>query len=203
MKTSVSLYLDQRRALSNGRFPLKVRVYDPRTRRTKYYLLNRSLTEQEFAEINSVKPKKPFRDLKIEISSLLAHYFEKVKAITPFSFQRLEQELNLSKIDNNDVPAFLDYMAKEDERKGKLKNAKLYTSAKNSFLKYQRTFPSSKSSKLSFLIIDREWLEGYEGFMVNVLGLSWSTVGVYLRQLRTAWNKLSQNNPELKELYPF
>jgi integrase/recombinase XerD len=71
-KAKVSLYLDTRRALDDGTFPLKLRVYYGKA---KLFETDRSLSVEDFEK--SYFAKKPrgehYKDLKIELAAIEAN----------------------------------------------------------------------------------------------------------------------------------
>ena len=66
MKPTTAIVLDTRRAKSNERYPVKLRV--TYLRKQKYYSTGIDLSEGDYQKTISVKPRGKFKELKLKLS---------------------------------------------------------------------------------------------------------------------------------------
>jgi integrase/recombinase XerD len=73
MKTEVfiSIYLDTRRKKSNGKYPVKLRVFSSYPRKQKFYPTTFEFTEKEFESIwLTARPRNEYKDIRNDIISI-------------------------------------------------------------------------------------------------------------------------------------
>ena len=89
------------------------------------------------------------------------------------------------------------------EEEGRVGTASSYSLSLRSLLGYH-TFRAAgrKPEQLGFLTIDKDWLKDYERWMLEK-GKSMTTVGIYLRPLRTIFNQAIADGPIGQDYYPF
>lgn len=197
MKPTVTtaILLDTRRAKKNGTYPVKLRVTHHKTQ--KYYPTKYSYTKEEFGIIMSLKPGKKFKKASLQINKIETTAREVIDELTAFSFSLFEKKF-LSKVPRgkqNDV--YYKYQLFIEEKK--IENAgtgDLYQTALNSLKSY--------SEQLTFHEVTPEFLKGYEKWMQNKdKSRSRSTVGIYLKPLKSVFNKGISEGTIHKDLYPF
>jgi len=95
---------------------------------------------------------------------------------------------------------------KESEQ---LKTSRGYEMSRKSLQAYLE-YSGKKPERLRFDAVDVEWVEGYQKFMTTVKtkgkagkNLSLTTVSMYLRNLRTVFNKAIKEQEIQKKVYPF
>ncbi|GAG93834.1 unnamed protein product, partial [marine sediment metagenome] len=67
----ISVALDKRRKKTNGKFPVRLRVFIPETSKQKLYGTIFDCTQKEFDSIwKTIKPKKEFKTLKLQFQSI-------------------------------------------------------------------------------------------------------------------------------------
>ncbi len=113
-----------------------------------------------------------------------------------FSFNDFEKSFFdiKQKSKNLDVYLAYDLYMKELENEGRLGNQSSYSCSKNSLKPYRY--------KLQFDEITPEFLKSYESWMI-INKLSLTTVGFYMRALRTIMNKAIEEGILNREDYPF
>lgn len=192
-KPTFQVILDDRRVRSDGSYPLKLRVtYD---RKRKYYNTGINLTEDEFKKLNNSKLEH-LKEIKGQ-TKLLESKAERIyREMDEFTFVMFEKLL-FHKIEEKrptDVYSILsDYIAKlrgED----RVSTAQSYECALKSLKKFK--------PRLVFEDINPEFLNKYERYMLGI-GKASTTVGIYLRSLRTIYNQAIEQGLVKKELYPF
>ena len=180
---TVNFLYDTRRSLKDGACPIKLVVYYDRQK--KRYDTKVSLTGEEWEKINapklrdiSLKEKKAgLETLKIKATDIIKILNEE---FTFDAFEQLffEKEIKRTAEKQNVYALFEDYIEKLKKEK-RIGTAGSYTDA----LKSLRTF----APKLTFKEVTVQFLEDYEKFMLNS-GRSVTTIGIYLRSLRTIIN---------------
>ncbi|MCF2446227.1 site-specific integrase [Dyadobacter sp. CY345] len=192
-KPTFLVVLDDRREKSNGTFPLKLRIAYNRKR--KYINIGIDLSREDFNKLNTSKLIH-LKDAKLKIKSLETKAENIYKEMTEFSISAFEK-LFLAKpeeIQPRGVYGLLSKYVAQLKSEDRLSTASSYECTLNSLKKFK--------VKLTFEEITPEFLNAYERFMVNN-GKSMTTVGIYLRSLRTIYNQAIEAKFVKQELYPF
>lgn len=205
---TVSPYLDIRRtvagqktdakgsdqAATEKKHPVTIRVtYD---RKTKYYTTNYHLTVEEYAKIWKPKPRREFKDILTDLKALEKKANDVIRDLEPFTFKAFEAKyLKVRSKWNDAFTAFEDYI-KELDKDGRVGTAYACKCALNSFKSF------TEREKLSFAAIDVRFLKKYEAWMLTN-ERSVTTIGIYMRALRTIFNRAIQERIVNKDLYPF
>lgn len=215
---SISIFLDGRRKKENGCFPIKLRVYNPKTKKVKLYPFSKIKTDaidksvildtvntgfpsqKKLDEIvYADRPKTDKRILKAFFSETENKASRIAELLVPFTFDEFEKRMfdsiaktdSLSNCYKNVIDGF--------ERKKSYSTASNYRLSRKSLLVY-----ADKVKKpLSFEILTVQFLEGYESFMLDELERSETTVSMYLRALRAIFNQAIRDKLLLPEQYPF
>lgn len=200
MEVSAYLLLVTRREKKNGKYPVKLRVgYN---RKFKDYTIGLDLTQVEYNEGNVERPKKEYRAIRIKLNDSISKANKILENIGVFTFQKFENAFYGRIKDAADLyNLFDDYIAilKREER---IKTAISYTTAKNSFKNYKGT--------LGLYDITTSFLNDYHSANAQKLvgdktvGLSDTTIGIYIRSLRSVYNyAISLGIIKKDESYPF
>src|SRR5690606_35289512 len=90
----ISLILDIRRVKKNGTYPVKLRAFTNSPKKQKYYSTVFEYTESEFRQIwESKKPRKEYKDQRLQLQTLELKANEMAKRLSPFTFEKFEQQL--------------------------------------------------------------------------------------------------------------
>lgn len=193
-KVTAALVLDPRNTKQDGRNPIKLRVtYE---RRRKYYAIGFDATPGEWEIINSDKAKGKLRTIRSSTEVILRKAEELLQLMEDFTFHKFEEiffDQNQG-VKSKDVFAAYDIYIKELENEGRIGNQFSYSASKKSLKAYK--------DKLQFEEITPEFLKSYESWMSNNKR-SLTTVGYYLRALRTITNKAIEEGILNREDYPF
>lgn len=160
----------------------------------KYYATGYNSTEEEWDIINSADAKTSLRKIKQEISAIEKDAEKCCDEIAPFSFFQFEKAFFDEKVRFESLEsAYNSYIAqlKNNEQFG---TADSYTTSINCLKKFKKN--------PHFEHITKEFLQGFETWMVSA-GKSITTVGIYLRPLRTIMNIAKENGIIKPEAYPF
>lgn len=195
MKPTFSVVLDTRREKSDGTYPLRLRVTYKRVR--KYYNVGLGdFTREDFEKITTTTP----REVKLKsIKSKIKQHEVRCETIylemKAFSFDRFEN-LFFGKEEKPEYTLFSlmqRYIEKLFEQ-NRVSTAQSYTMASNSIKRY--------SPNADFKDITPRFLTDYEIWMIKQ-GNSITTVGIYLRSLRTIFNLAINEGVIGREHYPF
>jgi integrase/recombinase XerD len=188
---------DKRIKRKDNTFAVKLRITHQRNQR--YYPLNVHLTESEWDKVYDTKSRKKYKDYNIFFGDIEHRAIMILQELHPFSFTSFERKFNFKTKNSNDaILSMGEYIVglNDQLRTG---TAASYSNALNSFKKY---LASKGRKKLNFWDITADWLNQYEKWMV-VQGNSLTSVGIYLRSLRTIVNIAIENGNLDKESYPF
>lgn len=193
VKPSVQLHLIKRRAKKGGKYPVKIRViYD---RKPKDYPIGLDLLESEFNGAMVAKPKKDFRDISQKLKGEIVKANKIVDEMGVFTFQKF-QDLYYGRLrEASNIYSFFESYIDELIREERIKTAKSYESAKSSFQKYK--------PKLGLYDITPQFLNSYH-FYQKEKGISNTSIGIYVRSLRTIYNyAIALGVIKKDENYPF
>lgn len=193
--------LDKRRLLSNGKYPVRLRVAMlTKPRKRKLYPLPFEFTEKEFENVWLSEPssrKKP-SESRIILQKIELDAIEAADKLPHFSFEAFEQIMfaggrKAQKTINFYFQGAMDDF-KDNDQWGTFES---YRSSLKSLLSF------SRKETVFFEEITPKWLQKYERWMLNAESRSRTTVGVYLRTLRAVFNRAIDAKAIHKDVYPF
>jgi len=193
MAVLTTFYLDNRRALKNDKYPVKLRVTYNRVQ--KYYPTGVNLSGQEYALVIGKNPKGKMFDARVALDSKMSDLRTHIESIANFSFGQLDRAGGALPKSVHNIYPFFDEMINHCKERGSAKTGIVYDTAKKSL--------ESFKPKAGFYDVTADWLREYENWMLGK-GKSPTTVGIYLRHLRAVYNK-AINDGLIKDLslYPF
>ncbi|MEZ5196424.1 MAG: site-specific integrase [Bacteroidales bacterium] len=192
-KAITSIYLDTRRVKTDDTYPVKLRVTFQRKR--KYYsILKESLSTEDFHKVMADKPRGNLRSIRYKLDEAKHDADEVIKNLKTFSFDKFEQDYFESTNGSDDVFSYYDAYIAEVKAEGRINTAESYTYSKKSLQKF------CNCNTLDFDRITASFLEKYEKAMIKK-GKSLTTIGIYLRCLRTIVNVALKKG--LASTYPF
>ncbi|MCR9065881.1 MAG: site-specific integrase [Cytophagales bacterium] len=193
---TTAIVLDSRVQKKDSTYAIKLRVTFKR--KSKLYPLNVFLTKDQWRKLEGPKPRGELKDLKIFLNEIELKAIQVINDLNYFSFESFKLKFNENHEDVSNVAnAFNHHIDNVAERS--INTAESYRCAKVSILKYAE---SKKIEILGFSDITPDWLKGYEKWMLDQ-GKSISTVGIYLRSLRTIFNNAIAEGVVKREIYPF
>ena len=208
MKTEafISIYLDTRRAKSNGMYPVKLRVFTSSPRIQKLYNTQFEYSESEFESIwKTTKPRLEYKEKRKQLQIIENDAEEILKDLNPFTFEQFEKRLLRNNGEGTNV--FYHFKRTIDEltsykQLGTASNYRLSQKSIENFLIYKSRKGNSPDF-LHFKEITPKWLKEYELYMTENLERSYTTVSMYVRALRTLFNKAIEDKDIEPEIYPF
>jgi integrase/recombinase XerD len=201
--TKVSLY--NFRIKKNGKYPIKIRVIWQR--KFYFYQTGVDLTEDEFKDYHSRK------DLRKQFDDII-YYLNKADKIVKdlgrnFSWKEFDalyynRKSTAIQINNHsqsiNIVTHLEDYAKKLFGEGSIKTSKGYTTTANHLKEYLK----KEGDCLLFSDITPEFLNLLEKhFLSSKMKLSYSSIGVYMRNIRTVFNQAISEKIISTELYPF
>lgn len=191
MNATTSLFHDLRYEKKDGSYPIKLCVIFKR--KNKLYKTGVSVTKGEWQKINAERPRGDLKDKRIECDLVLKQADEIIKALPEFTFTAFEKQFSGNTFSSNVFTSFQNYYDKL-ENEGRIGTAKSYDSASKSLQEFK--------ASLQFYEITPDLLQNYEAWMLKK-GSSITTVGIYLRSLRTMVNQAISEGLTKLEQYPF
>jgi len=200
----ISIYHDTRRPKANGLFPVKIRVFSIPHNTAKLYPTDYDLSIQEFQSIwLTTKPRSEYRERRIALQAIETKANDTAKSLKPFAFETFRNKLYASPREKNDVLIRFSERINKLKKDGRIGTAESYSSTLGSLKKFM-TYRSGKTpGVLLFQDISAEWLNEYERYMIEIQKTGRTTVGIYLRNVRTIFNLAIDEKQIDNELYPF
>jgi integrase len=185
--------LDTRKIKKDNTYPVKLRVTFER--KQKYYPTPYDLTKKGFERVMfSKRLTDNEKILKKKITAFENKAIEIIKDLPVFTWKAFEKHYYTNRGAKDSInAAFTDYAAELREA-GRIGTAVSYECAQGSLNSF---IPGAK-----FADITPDFLRKYEKWMLNK-GNSITTVGIYLRSLRTLFNNAIAEGMLTKEYYPF
>ena len=207
---TTAVILEKRKPYKDGRYPIKLRVTFKREQR--YYTLRNSKDEAEktdkamgeafaftlaeYSKIIADRPREPYNQIAIKLKALEKKANNVIKSLPNFTFQAFEKKLFSPILDDGDLFSAIRTAIKDLRDEGRISTAITFECTITSL----QTFTEKKS--MQFSDVDITFLNKYEKWMLNK-GNSTSTVGIYLRNVRTMFNQAINRGIINAEFYPF
>lgn len=193
MAPKTSIVLDNRRALLNGTYPIKLRITYNRTQ--KYYPTEFSASKAEFDKYMARVPKGKDKQMRMALDSIEQKANSVILKLELFDFNQFQRKFYRNEQLRVDVYAYYDMAIAEYKQNEQIGTASNYTCSKNSLKRFK--------GKLAFWEITPDFLRAYEKQLLGD-GKSISTVGIYLRPLKAIINRAVADDTIPKDFnYPF
>lgn len=208
MAYNISIYHETRREKENGKFSIKLRVYNKRdnVKKVRYFTTGIDLTIKEFETIWLNPDKRKLRgknkELELKLKAIEKRANDEAEAMSVFEFSKFETKLFRKSSDRNNVKYHFTLVIDKNLNLNKIGTAESYKYTLNSLATFSELKKKSSIDKLSFTDITIDWLKDYEIFMVSN-GKSYTTIGIYTRTLRAVFNNAIQDNDIGIDIYPF
>lgn len=200
----ITLYLDTRRTKSNGKHPVKLRVFTKEPRIQKLYPTTFEFTVKEFQNTwKTSKPKSEILDIREKLQEVVKMAFDKAADLVPFNFQAFENALSKTKGDRQNLIYKYQEQITRLHSLNQIGNAKNYETSLKSLLAFAKQYSGKEIESLNFWEITPTWLEMYEKHMIESQNRSSTTVSIYVRNLRAIFNNAIADKDIKPEIYPF
>ena len=198
-KPTLTYFFDTRSRLLDGNYPIKLTVYYGRQK--KRYKTPFKATQEVYDRLlaNRLRDEST-KQLKRQTVSWLDKQTLIAERIVPFTFTDFEnvfyaEKIKSRKIQLNDgVNSIYEKHIQSLNDEGRISTARSYQDSLTSMLSYKKNLKVSQ--------ITPDFLKGYEKWMTDN-GRSLTTVGMYVRALRTIFNMAIENEVIDASKYPF
>jgi integrase/recombinase XerD len=206
-EVSITLSLDKRRIKTNGKFPLKICVYQKYPKKQKYFPTKYEYTEDEYNEIlypeKGKREKSSTRKDREELILVKNKAVGVASKIIPFDFEVFEKKLYSIKSKDSDVFYQYDLYIQKLKNEGAIKTASNYECSKNALIKFQEYNKIKLPTHLDFRSVNVQYLNDFEKYFLEVNLGSISSVGSYTRPLRAIFRIAIENSIITENFYPF
>lgn len=208
MTYNISIYHETRRIKQNGKYSVKLRVYNKHesVKKVRYFTTGIDLTEKEFETIwlnpENKKLRGTNKEIELKLKSIEKRANDEASAMSVFEFSKFETKLFRKSSDKNNIKYHFNLVIDKHTSNDKIGTAESYRCTLNSLAKFSEDKKKCSIDKLSFNDITVDWLKDYEKFMIDQ-GKSYTTVGIYTRTLRVIFNIAIQENDISSDEYPF
>jgi len=200
----ISIWLDKRRAKSDGTYPVKLRIFTSKPRKQKLYPTTINLTVNDFERVfNSKTRGDKFRNIRDELQAIENKAKNIAKGIFPFTFEEFEKKYIRKVSDSSLVLSHYQEKIEELQIQNQVSTISNYRSSLKSISEFCNIVKKREFEDLTFLEITPVWLENYEYYMTEKKGRSITTVSMWLRALRTVFNHAISSNDIDSKIYPF
>jgi len=189
---TTAIFIDRYHPRADGKCAVSIRVtFD---RKKKYYPTPYALTSDEYQKVIGEKPRSPFKEIQLKLNRLEQKAASIIASLPVFTWAAFERNFISNRAAKDSLEAsFTDY-AEKLRSEGRIGTAVSYECAQRSLLSF--------SPDTRFADVDTDYLRRYEKWMLSQ-GNSITTVGIYLRSLRTIFNNAIADGLLSKEFYPF
>ena len=225
-----SFYLDSRRKLESGLYPIKVNLYDVIEKKQSIFRIKDvngievSASKKDWLDIWVNKDKKNnFGDVtgettvygnKMTIRTILKIKEDILNNVIDFNGNQSLAAIKDAFYNYKEPTSFTDDVyeeferfIKEKETLEKFKSRDAYRTTLNNICKHNNHWDYSQKTRnkkftFRFSDITKFWLEGYE-LARSKDGIRTSSVSIDMRNIRTIYNQVKEGNAYLMEKYPF
>jgi len=200
-KPTAGIILETRKPHKDGKYPVKLRVTHVRKRR--YYTLwdqkrkNLAMSKDKFERVMAKNPRETHRELRLHLDELKKIAIKDVIDKLPvFTWEAFETMYFNKRRNSDDVFSYMEAYAVELRRENRISTSVSFDCAAKSMTEFYKAKP------LHFEQVNMEFLRKYESWMLSE-GNSYTTIGIYLRNVRTVFNQARRDGIVQDILYPF
>ncbi len=193
-EVSITTVLEERTPKKDGTYPVKLRITHRRNQR--YFNTGISVSIDDFEKMMTGKPRGDLKESQLFVNAYEQRAVAVIDTLRDFSFDEFKKIFSGDKEKSKSLSFLFEQYISDLKKEGRIGTANSYTSASNSIQIF--------SGKKNLLVTDvnPDFLKRYEKKMIGD-GSSSTTVGIYLRSLRTIMN-VAKSKGIIKELeYPF
>lgn len=192
MKATTAIFFDKYHPKADGTHSVKVRVtFD---RKSLYYQTGISLAETDFTKAMGDKPRGEYKDIALKLQAFENKAASIIADMPVFTFAGFEKLYFSNRGLKDSVSGAFDAYIEKLEEMEQLGTKVTYEYSKKSINDFH--------AGVKFADITPDFLRKYERWMLGK-GKSVTTVGIYLRSLRTIFNLAISDGLIIKEYYPF
>lgn len=196
-EATTSVILWTKRMKKDGTYPVKLRLTYNRVQ--KFYSIDKygSQTENDFETIKSSKSSRgDLKKAELHYSEMEKKAIAIINELPEFSFYLFEKKFNTTHLEEDNVFSQYSLYVDKLNQENRIKTAHSYKFSMVSLKKFYN------KDKLEFKQVTPAFLTSYDEWMIKN-GKSVTTIGFYLRNLRTIFNEAIQGGIIKQEYYPF
>lgn len=193
-KATTGFILDKRRSKTGEVYPVKLRVIY--NRQNRLYGTIFDLSPDDFDKVMGAKPREKYKVIRKKLDSVENKAIEIINEIRVFSFSEFGKKFTGKLTDPKNVFEVFEQYIAELEEEDRIGTANSYRCALNSLKKFHQ------KESLSFQEITVSFLKNFESWSL-LNGNSQTTIGIYLRSLRTICNIAIDRKIASRDDYPF
>jgi integrase/recombinase XerD len=192
---TTSIYLDTRRKIKNGKYPVKLRITFQRA--SRFYSTKYQLTTENFDKAINPKSTRKYKELRLDFAKIETRAAKIISRMPFFSFENFKKEFeSTKKISSDSVIYRIEDLKALLEEQGRRETASIYSNLKKALEGFQ------SDKKLTFVQITPDYLQRFDLWM-RENGKGQTTVGIYMRHLRRIFNMAIEEGLIQKSIYPF
>lgn len=192
-RVSLVAFFDTARKLKDGTGSIKLRITYNRV--PKYYSTGMIVSEADYRNICSNRPRLELRDKKRFVFSYLKKAHDIIVGLDEFSFDGFDKKYKSNR-KSNDILSYFDNYIEQLKQENRYGNAESYLCAKNKLMQF------AKISTITFDSIDVAFLVRFEKWMLSGK-CGPTTVGFYCRCIKKLYNDAIRYEDVKREKYPF
>jgi integrase/recombinase XerD len=195
---TTAIIIDKRIQKKDNSYSIKLRVTQNREQR--YFPIGKHLTTEQWDLLKEDNPRdKELKRLKLLFAEIEQKAVKIIDEMEIFSFQTFDKKFNQKPKSSTDALDAIQTKMESLKAEGRLNSADSYKSTQKSFTAF---LSSMNRKRLKYSDVTPEWLEQYETWMKEQ-GSSITTIGIYIRNLRTIFNQAIEEGILPQEFYPF
>lgn len=192
MNATTSIFFDKHHPKADGKCSIYIRVTFDRKR--MYYKTGISLSVQENEKVMGDKPRNEFKEYALKLQAFEKRAADIIKDLPIFSFTAFEKQYYTNKATKGTIDAAFTAYIDQLKAAERIGTSVTYECAQKSL----NTFAPG----IKFSEVTPDLLTKYEKWMLSN-EKSVTTVGIYLRSLRTLFNNAIADGDLTAEFYPF
>ena len=203
-KPRISLYLDKRHKLKNGKYTLKLRVdFNVNSKQVqKYYSTGHSLTEKQWEQYNDTPVPFALREMRKEIIKFETKANDIIEDDPRISVEMFEALLIGKYAAGSGISILFNEVIHKMEGEGRISTASAYRCALKSLMSFKGDFPLSRVN-VAFLKDYERWFLSQEKGKEKKSKKTVTSVGFYLRALRSIFSMAIEKRIVSADMYPF
>lgn len=194
LKATTGFILDKRRKKAADVYPVKLRVIY--NRQSRVYGTMFDLSSDDFDRVMGAKPRDEYKVIRKKLEAVEDKAIKIIKELHVFSFSEFGYRFTGKSMDPKNVFHVFEEYITDLEKEDRIGTANSYLCALNSLKKFH------PKETLSFQEVNTDFLKSFETWSI-IKGNSQTTIGIYLRSLRTIYNIALTRKFAFPDDYPF
>lgn len=201
---TITLYLDTRRQLKSGKYPLRLRVYHLEDQKTRFYSTPFAFDEEEYKDITTgQKLKQDQKTIRANVIALEKRAEDVASSLDLFDFDTFERVLYQKPGAGSLISTHYEEAIKDYHRRGQVGTASSYDLSAKVLKRFFEEERGILWEKLKFKDITPTALKDFEHWFCEIEGRTRTSAGIYLRATRALFNRAIELGDIPGSVYPF